>query len=139
MSKRITSLFLALIMLLQISVPLNIFAEEDKSLPQDKYVKVGMIDEKSYDSKIMEELNKVAAKNSEPWSNNLGAKLFSKGPYFGDNNEPKDEDKPKYFGKVSAKLDLIGLDGNAFQWNEIFGVDESGNPKPAQIIFRQMD
>ena len=139
MSKRITSLFLALIMLLQILIPQNIFAEEGKSLPQDKYIKAGMIDEKSYDAKIMNELNRIAAKNRKPGPNKPGARLFSSGPYFGKNNEPKDADKPKYFGNVSAKLDLVGLDGNDFQWNEIFGVDENGNPKPAQIIFRQMD
>ena len=139
MSKRITSLFLAFAMLLQILMPQNIFAEGDKSLPQDKYVKVGMIDGKSYDAKIMNELNRIAAKNRKSSPGKPGVRLFSKGPYFGDNNEPKNEDKPKYFGNVSAKLDLKGLDGNAFQWNEIFGVDESGNPKPAQIIFRQMD
>ncbi|WP_412259927.1 InlB B-repeat-containing protein [Peptoniphilus grossensis] len=126
-------------MILQILIPQNIFAEEEKSLPQDKYVKVGMIDGKSYDAKIMNELNRIAAKNRKQGPVNIGTRLFSKGPYFGDNNEPKDADKPKYFGNVSAKLDLVGLDGNAFQWNEIFGVDESGNPKPAQIIFRQMD
>ena len=139
MSKRITSLFLAFAMLLQILMPQNIFAEGDKSLPQDKYVKVGMLDGKSYDAKIMNELNRIAAKNRKSSPGKPGVRLFSKGPYFGDNNEPKNEDKPKYFGNVSAKLDLKGLDGNAFQWNEIFGVDESGNPKPAQIIFRQMD
>ena len=139
MNKRITSLFLAFTMLLQIFLPQNIFAEGDKSLPQDKYVKVGMIDGKSYDAKIMNELNRIAAKNRKSSPGKPGFSLFSKGPYFGDNNEPKDEDKPKYFGNVSAKLDLKGLDGNEFQWNEIFGVDESGNPKPAQIIFRQMD
>ena len=139
MNKRITSLFLAFTMLLQIFLPQNIFAEGDKSLPQDKYVKVGMIDGKSYDAKIMNELNRIAAKNRKSSPGKPGVRLFSSGPYFGDNNEPKDEDKPKYFGNVSAKLDLKGLDGNDFQWNEIFGVDESGNPKPAQIIFRQMD
>ena len=139
MSKRITSLFLALIMILQILIPQNIFAEEEKNLPQDKYVKVGMIDGKSYDAKIMNELNRIAAKNRKQGPINIGTSLFSSGPYFGDNNEPKDADKPKYFGNVSAKLDLVGLDGNPFQWNEIFGVDESGNSKPAQIIFRQMD
>ena len=139
MNKRITSLFLAFTMLLQILMPQNIFAEGDKSLPQDKYVKVGMLDGKSYDAKMMNELNRIAAKNRKSSPGKPGFSLFSKGPYFGDNNEPKDADKPKYFGNVSAKLDLKGLDGKAFQWNEIFGVDESGNPKPAQIIFRQMD
>ncbi|KXB69640.1 InlB B-repeat-containing protein [Peptostreptococcus anaerobius] len=139
MKKRITSLLLAAIMLLQIIIPQNIFAEEDKNLPQDKYVKVGMIDAKSYDAKIMNELNRIASRNRTSRSRGPGVRLFSRGPYFGDNNEPKDKDKPKYFGNVSAKLDLKGLDGNAFQWNEIFGVDENGNPKPAQIIFRQMD
>ncbi len=139
MNKRITSLFLAFTMLFQIFLPQNIFAEGDKSLPQDKYVKVGMIDGKSYDAKIMKGLNRIAAKNRKSSPGKPGVRLFSSGPYFGDNNEPKDADKPKYFGNVSAKLDLKGLDGNDFQWNEIFGVDESGNPKPARIIFRQMD
>lgn len=139
MIKRITSLFLAFIMILQIFIPQNIFAEEEKNLPQDKYIKVGMIDEKSYDAKIMSELNRIAAKNRKQGPIKIGTRLFSSGPYFGDKNEPKDADKPKYFGNVSAKLDLKGLDGNDFQWNEIFGVDENGNPNPAQIIFRQLD
>ena len=127
-------------MLLQVFItPQNALAEGDNSLPQGRYVKVGEINAKSYDAKIMNELNRIAARNRTSKSQGPGARLFSSGPYFGKNNEPKDADKPKYFGNVSAKLDLVGLDGNAFQWNEIFGVDEKGNPKPAQIIFRQMD
>ena len=140
MRKRLTSLLIAIIMLLQVIItPQNVLAKGDKTLPQGGYVKVGEINAKSYDAKIMNELNRIAAKNRTQSSGKPGARLFSRGPYFGDNNKPKDADKPKYFGKVSAKLDLVGLDGNAFQWNEIFGVDESGNPNPAQIIFRQMD
>ena len=127
-------------MLLQVFItPQNVLAEGDKTLPQGGYVKVGEINAKSYDAKIMNELNRIAARNRTSSSRGPGVRLFSKGPYFGDNNKPKDADKPKYFGKVTANLDLKGLDGNAFQWNEIFGVDESGKPKPAQIIFRQMD
>ncbi|WP_311479730.1 InlB B-repeat-containing protein [uncultured Anaerococcus sp.] len=140
MRKRLTSLLLAIVMLLQVFIPPNIgLAEEEETLPQGRYVKVGEINAKSYDAKIMNELNRIAAKTRTSRSQRPGVSLFSSGPYFGENNEPKDADKPKYFGNVSAVLDLKGLDGNPFQWNEIFGVDESGNPKPAQIIFRQMD
>ena len=140
MRKKLTSLLLAIVMLLQVFIPPNIgLAEGEETLPQGKYVKVGEINAKSYDAKIMNELNRIAAKTRTSRSQKPGVSLFSSGPYFGDNNEPKDTDKPKYFGNVSAVLDLNGLDGNPFQWNEIFGVDESGKPKPAQIIFRQMD
>ncbi|WP_308749612.1 InlB B-repeat-containing protein [uncultured Anaerococcus sp.] len=140
MRKKLTSLLLAIVMLLQVFIPPNIgLAEGEETPPQGKYVKVGEINAKSYDAKIMNELNRIAAKTRTSRSQRPGVSLFSSGPYFGDNNEPKDVDKPKYFGNVSAELDLNGLDGNPFQWNEIFGVDENGNPKPAQIIFRQMD
>ena len=66
MNKRITSLFLAFTMLFQIFLPQNIFAEGDKSLPQDKYVKVGMIDGKSYDAKIMKGLNRICLLYTSP-------------------------------------------------------------------------
>ena len=134
-----TSLLLAIIMLLQIVVPQNIFAEEDNHLPHAKSVKVGTLNANSYDAKIMNELNRIAAKNRKPRSVVPGTMLFSTGPYFGKDNEPTDENKPKYYGNISVDFKTEGLDGNPFQWNEIFGVDEEGNPKPAQIIFTQSD
>ena len=140
MKKRITSLLLALIMLLQIALPQNIFAEEDnKSLPHDKNVKMGEINAKSYGAKMMLELNRLAARERKQKTSNNGFQLFSGGPYFGDDNEPTDENKPKYHGNVKAKLSVKGLNDEQFQWNEIFGVDEEGNPKPAQLIFTQIN
>ena len=140
MKKRITSLLLALIMLLQVTLPQNIFAEGDnKSLPQSKTVKMGEINAKSYGAKMMLELNRLAARERKQKTSNKGAQLFSGGPYFGDDNEPKDEDKPKYHGNVKAKLTVKGLNDGDFQWNEIFGVDNQGNPKPAQIVFTQIN
>ena len=140
MKKRITSLLLALIMLLQIALPQNIFAEEDnKSLPHDKNVKMGEINAKSYGAKMMLELNRLAARERKQKTSKNGFQLFSGGPYFGDDNEPTDENKPKYHGNVKAKLTVKGLNDEQFQWNEIFGVDEEGNPKPAQLIFTQIN
>lgn len=126
-------------MLLQIAMPQNIFAEEENNLPQDKYTTVGKIDFKSFDTKTMIEMNKVAAKNRKTNSKDKGSTLFSPGPYFGDDNEPTDENKLKYYGNVKAKLSVKGLDNGKFQWNEIFGVDKEGNPKPAQLIFTQIN
>ena len=129
-------------MLLQVIIPQTIFAQEDKSLPRGKYVKIGTINAKSYDAKIMNQLNRIAAKKRKPRSKRSarpGFQLFSAGPYFGDNNEPRDKDKHKYYGNISVDFNLTGLDGNDFQWKEIFGVDEKNNPKPAQIIFTQSD
>ena len=139
MKKRIIPLLLAIIMLLQIAIPQNIFAEEENNLPQDKYTTVGKIDFKSFDTKTMIEMNKVAAKNRKTNSKDKGSTLFSSGPYFGDDNEPTDENKLKYYGNVKAKLSVKGLNDGEFQWNEIFGVDKEGNPKPAQLIFTQIN
>ena len=139
MKKRIMSLLLALMMLVQIIAPEKIFAEGDSSLPQGKYATVGKIDFKSFDSKTMIEMNKVAARNRKTKSKDKGVSLYSSGPYFDDDNEPTDEKKLKYHGNVKAKLSVKGLDDGKFQWNEIFGVDKDGNPKPAQIIFTQIN
>lgn len=133
------SLFLALIMLFQIILPQNIFAGGDNSLPQGKYATVGKIDYKAFDTKTMIEMNKVAARNRKTKSQGKGVSLYSPGPYFDDDNEPTDENKPKYHGNVKAKLTVKGLNDGEFQWNEIFGVDEEGNPKPAQIVFTQIN
>lgn len=76
------SLLLALMMLIQIIVPQKIFAEGDSSLPQGKYRTVGKIDYKSFDSKAMIEMNKVAARNRKTKSKDKGFTLFSSGPYF---------------------------------------------------------
>lgn len=136
MKKRTTSFFLALIMLLQFALPQNIFAEEDKSLPHDKNVKMGEINSKSYGAKMMLELNKLTARNKKSNSAKPGVSLFG---YFEDGNEPSDTDKPKYYGNVKAIFKVNGLDGNDFQWNEIFGVDDQGNQKPAQLVFSQIN
>ena len=133
------SLLLALMMLIQIIVPQKIFAEGDNSLPHGKYTTVGKIDYKSFDSKTMIEMNKVAAKNRKTKRKDKGFTLFSPGPYFGEDNEPTDENKLKYYGNVKAKLSVKGLDDGKFQWNEIFGVDKDGDPKPAQLIFTQFN
>ena len=139
MKKRIMSLLLALMMLVQIIAPEKIFAEGDSSLPQGKYATVGKIDFKSFDSKTMIEMNKVAARNRKTKSKDKGVSLYSSGPYFDDDNEPTDEKKLKYHGNVKAKLSVKGLNDGKFQWNEIFGVDKDGDPKPVQLIFTQFN
>lgn len=139
MIKRVFSIILVIAMVLQFIAPHAIIAKEDVKLPKEKYVKFGVINAKSYDAKLINELNKIAEKNKAAKSTAPRFSLLGRGPYFGDKNEPKDANKPKYYGNISVDFNLSGLDGNKFQWNEIFGVDEQGKPKPAQIIFTQSD
>ena len=121
MSKRVSSLLLAIAMLLQTLVPQTAIAKEGAKAPSDNLVKVGMINGNSYDSKLMLELNRQTAKNRRKRAADPGARLFG---YFEEGQEPKDEDKPKYHGEVKAKLLVKGLDENEFQWNDIFGKEE---------------
>ena len=121
MTKRLASLILAIAMFLQIIAPQAIFAKEEVKAPEDGLVTVGVINSDSYDAKLMLELNRLTAKNRRKRSADQGESLFG---YFDEGQEPKDEDKPKYHGEVKAKLKVNGLDGNPFQWNEIFGKEE---------------
>lgn len=121
MSKRVSSLLLAIAMLLQTLVPQTAIAKEGAKAPSDNLVKVGMINGNSYDSKLMLELNRQTAKNRRKRAADPGARLFG---YFEEGQEPKDEDKPKYHGEVKAKLLVKGLDENEFQWDDIFGKEE---------------
>ena len=150
MTRRLSALLLAMTMVFQLVAPQASFAKEGtkktnragaKVAQQDKkkYRKIGVINGTSYDGKIMNALNREAAKNRKTQKATPGFRLFSRGPYFGKGNEPSDADKPKYYGNIKVDFKLSGLDGNPFQWKEIFGVDEQGNPKPAQIIFVQTD
>ncbi|CAC9929069.1 hypothetical protein PEPCOX59622_00485 [Aedoeadaptatus coxii] len=121
MRKRVSSLVLAIAMLLQTLVPQTIIAKEGAKAPSDNLVKVGMINGNSYDSKLMLELNRLTAKNRKKRAVDPGARLFG---YFEDGQEPEDGDKAKYYGEVKADLTVKGLDGNPFQWNEVFGTEE---------------
>ena len=150
MTRRLSALLLAMTMVLQLVAPQASFAKEGttktngsgaKIAQQDKkkYRKIGAINGTSYDGKIMNALNREAAKNRKTQKAAPGFRLFSRGPYFGEGNEPKDPNKPKYYGNINVDFKLSGLDGDPFQWEKIFGVDEQGKPKPAQIIFVQTD
>lgn len=121
MTKRVSSLVLAIVMLLEILVPQTTMAKKEVKAPSDNLVKVGLINGNSYDSKLMLELNRLTAKSRKKRSADSGTRLFG---YFEDGQEPKDGDKLKYHGEVKADLTVKGLDGNAFQWNEVFGKEE---------------
>ena len=121
MTKRVTSLVLAIAMLLQIIVPQTANAQEEVKTPSDNLVTVGMINGDSYDSKLMLELNRLTAKNRKKRSAEQGTSLFG---YFEDGQEPEGEDKLKYHGEVKAELSVKGLDGKDFQWKEVFGTEE---------------
>lgn len=121
MRKRVSSLVLAIAMLMQTLVPQTIIAKEGAKAPSDNLVKVGMINSNSYDSKLMLELNRLTAKNRKKRAADPGVRLFG---YFEDGQEPEDGDKAKYYGEVKADLTVKGLDGNPFQWKEVFGTEE---------------
>lgn len=121
MTKRVSSLVLAIVMLLQILVPQTTIAKEEVKSPSDKQVQIGLINGNSYDSKLMLELNRLTAKNRKKRSAEPGTSLFG---YFDDGQEPKDEDKLKYHGEVKAELTVKGIDGGEFPWKDIFGNEE---------------
>ena len=121
MTKRVSSLVLAIVMLLQMLVPQTTIAQEYTKAPSDNLVMAGVINGNSYDAKLMLELNRLTAKNRRKRSADPGITMFG---YFDEGQEPKDEDKLKYHGEVKAKLSVTGLDGNPFQWKEIFGTEE---------------
>ena len=121
MTKRVFSLVLAIVMLLQILVPQTIIAKEEVKSPSDKQVQIGLINGNSYDSKLMQELNRLTAKSRRKRAAEPGISLFG---YFEDGQEPKDEDKLKYHGEVKADLTVRGIDGNPFQWKDVFGTEE---------------
>ena len=108
-------------MLLQILVPQTIIAKEEVKSPSDKQVQIGLINGNSYDSKLMQELNRLTAKSRRKRAAEPGISLFG---YFEDGQEPKDEDKLKYHGEVKADLTVRGIDGNPFQWKDVFGTEE---------------
>ena len=108
-------------MLLQMLVPQTTIAQEYIKAPSDNLVTAGVINGNSYDAKLMLELNRLTAKNRRKRSADPGITMFG---YFDEGQEPKDEDKLKYHGEVKAKLSVTGLDGNEFQWKEVFGTEE---------------
>ena len=130
MNKRVFSLVLAIVMLLQILVPQTTIAKEEVKSPPDDLVTVGVINGNSYDSKLMLELNRLTARNRIKRSADPGISLFG---YFEDDQEPKDEDKLKYHGEVKADLKVRGIDGGEFPWKDIFGKEE------VHLRFIQMD
>ncbi|MDU5951568.1 MAG: S-layer homology domain-containing protein [Clostridiales bacterium] len=138
MFKRQISCLLALVMILLIMMPYNALARE--TTPSHiTYAKVGEVPTKSYpkiDTKLILQRNKEVARSRKHAPAQRGVAL-KKSDYVG-GGDPSDSNKPKYFGRVSAKLITKGLDNNAFQWGEIFGKDETGNNKPIRIEFHQL-
>ena len=138
MFKRQISCLLALVMVLLIMMPYNALARE--TTPSHiTYAKVGEVSTKGYpkiDTKLILQRNKEVARSRKHAPAQRGVAL-KKSDYV-DGGDPSDSNKPKYFGRVSAKLITKGLDNNAFQWGEIFGKDETGNNKPIRIEFHQL-
>lgn len=93
---------------------------EDVEEPSDNEASIGVIDGNSYDASVMLELNRLTAKNRRKRSIDPGVNLFG---YFGEDNMPDNNTKPKYYGNVKAKLTVKGLGSDNFQWSEIFGSD----------------
>ena len=141
MKKRIFTLALAIIMVLQIMMPVAGFAKENTP-EQNKMVKVGTIDTKSYpqlDAKIVQDAIRRKKLESKRYESKMerGAQLF-KAPYF-PNQDPDDNLKPLIFANVNAIFKTKGLDGGKFDWEGVFGKDSDRKPNKAQIVFEQMD
>ncbi len=139
MKKRIITLALAMLMILQTIMPVAGFAKE--TIPKQKeMVKVGEIDIKSYPQpslKIIQEANRQKKQELQGRKMEKGAQLFS-APYF-PNQDPDDSIKPLIFANVNAIFTTKGLDGGKFDWEGVFGKDSDGKLNKAQIIFEQLD
>ena len=139
MKKRIFTLALAIIMVLQTMMPVAGFAKEITP-EQNNLVKVGTIDIKSYpqiDAKTAQEANRRKRQELQGRKMERGAQLFS-APYF-PNQDPTDDQKPLIFANVNAIFTTKGLDGGNFDWEGVFGKDSDGKQNKAQIVFEQMD
>ncbi|MFR9296151.1 MAG: hypothetical protein ACLVLI_00355, partial [Aedoeadaptatus pacaensis] len=138
MFKRQISCLLALVMILQIVMPFNAFARENKP-SHTNFAKVGEVSTKDYpkiDTKLILQRNKEVARSRKHAPAQRGVAL-KKSDYV-DGSDPSDSNKPKYFGRVSAELITKGLDNGPFQWGEIFGKDGAGNNNPIRIEFHQL-
>ena len=138
MFKRQISCLLALVMILQIMMPFNAFARENKP-SHTNLAKVGEVSTKDYpkiDTKLILQRNKEVARSRKHAPAQKGVAL-KKSDYV-DGSDPSDSNKPNYFGRVTAKLNTKGLDNNPFQWGEIFGKDGAGNNNPIRIEFHQL-
>ncbi|CAC9922799.1 hypothetical protein PEPNEM18_00119 [Aedoeadaptatus nemausensis] len=142
MTKRTTAFLLALLMVAQVFVPSAARAEK-ASLPNPKMdkslVQVGKVSGKDYPkltNKVILDIQKQATENSRKnLQKKSGATRFNT-PYLPGQNIP-DKDKPKIVGKVSADFKTKGLDGEAFDWEGVFGKDSNGNPGKAKLVFQQ--
>lgn len=148
MKKKLTSLILAMLLMVQTLVPGVAFATNNNNVEKTKQnlVKVGELDTKSYpklDNKTILAIQKQAREKHKPQKRNRGAGLFSAdNPYLPGQN-PTDQEKAVAYGKVNVNFKTVGLNDNGtikeFQWKEIFGVDSNGNPTNAKIHFIQRD
>ena len=146
MKSKLTSLMLAMLILVQTLVPGIAWASSDTSIQKQEsnLVKVGELDTESYpklDNKTILAIQKQARENQKFGKRENGAGLFSAdNPYLPGQN-PTDEEKATAFGNLKVNFVAYGLKENGiekdFQWNEIFGTDSNGRPGTADIYFIQ--
>ena len=139
MRKRIFTLALAMVMILQTMTPVAGLAK-GFTPKQKNMVKVGDVDIKSYPQpslKTIQEANRRKKLQSQGGIIPGGARLFSS-PYF-PGQDPADDKKPLIYANVNAVFSTKGLDGGNFDWEGVFGKDQDGKPNKAQIVFEQID
>ncbi|MBS5945309.1 MAG: InlB B-repeat-containing protein [Peptoniphilus harei] len=146
MKSKLTSLMLAMLILVQTLVPGIAWASSDTSIQKQEsnLVKVGELNTESYpklDNKTILAIQKQARENQKFGKRENGAGLFSAdNPYLPGQN-PTDEEKATAFGNLKVNFVAYGLKENGiekdFQWNEIFGTDSNGRPGTADIYFIQ--
>ena len=144
--KRILTFVLALSMAIQTIIPTVSFAKESSSYQKENMVKVGTLDASNLmplNGKTMQQINRLTKKAQDGQPIEKGTQLFSK-PWFPNQRDPEDKDKPLYFGKVYVNLKTKGLtqqDGTElpFDWEGVFGRDEYGDLNKVKVIFVQLN
>lgn len=144
--KRILTFVLALSMAIQTIIPTMSFAKESSSYQKENMVKVGSLDASNLmplNGKTMQQINRLTKNAQDGQPIEKGTQLFSK-PWFPNQRDPEDKDKPLYFGKVYVNLKTKGLtqqDGTElpFDWEGVFGRDEYGELNKVKVIFVQLN
>ena len=155
MRRKISTGFLALVLLLQAFIPSLAYAKEAKNNDNEAVVKeeqisnsdlitigklkgVGFSKDNPTASISVEKVDQEKNHSTEA-SNELefGDEIIpqavrgSGSPYI-NGQQPADSDKPKYLANVVGKLTMIGLDGGDFDWDKVLGKDAKIN-----LLFNQ--
>ena len=126
MKKRIAACLLAIFMVLQILSSVSAFPPVAEAAPGN-LVEVGELTDDNFpeikggtSSEKTRDMNKSRSSYMMRSVTTYSVKNKPKGSEYVEDQNVDENDKPKYWAKISGKLKTVGIGGN-FDWNKIFG------------------